>query len=160
VIRSNGKSAAAIVGVVAAMSLAGCGQGSTPATASLSGVPLAPGAKIVSRARRCDHGSNAYCSVQFVIVGPRYSSSHALREAQRATFRHEGWSEARGDTDAERSVTSPGGKKRVTIATAFNDLLSAEEGTIERAPSVMRALSAQLFSRTPALSATLETGSS
>ena len=47
-----------------------------------------------------------------------------------------------------------------TYATAFNDLLSSEEGTIERAPGVLRALSRQLFSRTPALSASLETGSS
>ena len=144
----------------AALCLAGCGQGSTPAAASLRDVPLAPGTKIVAPARRCDAGSHAYCSLQFVVVGRHYASSAALREAQRATLRRAGWTEARGDTDAERSATSPGGKLRMTVATAFNDLLSTDEGTIERAPQVMRALLRQLFNRTPALSATLETGSS
>jgi hypothetical protein len=154
----------AVLGAAMALSVAavlsGCGQGDTPAAASLHKVPLAPGGKVVWQARRCDKGSNPYCSVQFVITGARYASSAALRTAQRATLRHAGWTEARGDTDAERSATSPGGKLRMTVATAFNDLVSAEEGTIDRAPGVMRALSRQLFSRTPALSATLETGSS
>ena len=150
----------AALAAAAAVCLAGCGQGSTPAVASLRQVPLAPGTKIVWQARQCDQGSNAYCSLQFVVVGPGYASSAALRDAQRDTLRKAGWTEARGDTDAERSATSPGGKLRMTLATAFNDLLSSEEGTIERAPGVMRALSRQLFNRTPALSATLETGSS
>ncbi len=149
-----------VIAAAAALCLAGCGQGDAPPVASLHAVPLAPGSKIVWQARRCDRGSHAYCSLQFVMVGPRYRSSAALRTAQRSTLRHAGWTEARGDTDAERSATSPGGKLRMTVATAFNDLLSADEGTIDRAPGVMRALSAQLFSRTPALSATVETGSS
>jgi hypothetical protein len=150
----------AAAAVLAAACVAGCGQGNTPANASLSRVPLAPGARVVWRARQCDTGSNAYCSVQFVITGPRYASSAALRHAQRATLRRAGWTEARGDTDAERSSTSPGGRYRMTVATGINDLLSAEAGTIDRAPGVMRSLSRQLFSRTPALSATLQTGSS
>src|ERR1700761_6281262 len=146
--------------VAAAVCLAGCGQGGTPKTASLGDVPLAPGARVVWRARVCDQGSNAYCSIQFVVTGPRYASSHALRDAQRDTLRHDGWTVARGDTDAERSATSPGGRYRMTLATAFSDLLSADQGTVDRAPGVSRALSRQLFSRTPALSATLQTGSS
>ena len=150
----------AAAAVAAAVCVAGCGQGSTPAAASLHAVPLAPGSKIVWRARRCDEGSRAYCSVQFVLVGPGYASSAALRNAQRATLRHAGWTEARGDTDAERAAMSPGGKLRMTVATALNDLLSVDEGTIDRAPDVARALSRQLFSRTPALSATIESGSS
>ena len=145
---------------IAAACLAGCGQGSTPASASLTAVPLAPGAKVVWRARTCDRGSRAYCSVQFVVTGSRYASSAALREAQRATLRRAGWTSARGDTDAERSASSPGGGLRMTFATAINDLLSADAGTIDRTPGVSRALSRQLFSRTPALSATLESGSS
>jgi hypothetical protein len=151
---------AAAVAAAAAVCLAGCGQGNSPAAASVRDVPIAHGAKVVWQARRCDRGSNPYCSLQLVVVGPGYASSAALRDAQRATLRRAGWTEARGDTDAERAATSPGGNLRMTVATAFNDLLSAEEGTIERAPGVMRALSRQLFSRTPALSASIETGSS
>lgn len=151
---------AALSALSVAAALSGCGQGNAPAAASLHDVPLAPGSRIVWQGRRCDRGSNAYCSLQFVVVGPRYRSSAALRNAQRATLRSAGWTEARGDTDAERSSTSPGGKLRMTVATAFNDLVSAEQGTIERAPGVMRALSRQLFSRTPALSATVQSGSS
>ena len=146
--------------VAAAIWLAGCGQGSTPAAASLREVPLAPATKVVWQARQCDQGSHAYCSLQFVVAGPGYASSAALRDAQRVVLRRAGWTAARGNTDAERSATSPGGKLRLTLATAFNDLLGAEQGTIDLAPGVMRALSRQLFSRTPALSATLQTGSS
>jgi hypothetical protein len=145
---------------IAAACLAGCGQGSAPATASLSAVPLAPGAKVVWQARTCDRGSRAYCSVQFVVTGAGYASSAALRDAQRTTLKRSGWTSARGDTDAERSASSPGGKLRMTFATAVNDLLSADSGTINRTPGVSRALSRQLFSRTPALSATLEAGNS
>jgi hypothetical protein len=152
--------AAAALAALAALCLSGCGQGSTPAAASLREVPLASQTKIAWQTRRCDRGSRAYCSLQFVVVGPGYASSAALRDAQRAVLRRAGWTESRGDTDAERSATSPGGKLRMNLATAFNDLLSADQGTIDRAPGVMRALSRQLFSRTPALSATLETGSS
>jgi hypothetical protein len=157
----NARDALVALGAAAAVLwVSGCGQGSTPAVASLQKVPLAPGSTIVWRARICDTGSHAYCSLQFVVVGRRYRSSAALRDAQRATLRHAGWTEARGDTDAERSATSPGGKLRMTVAPAFNDLVSAEQGTIDRAPGVMRALSRQLFARTPALSATVESGSS
>jgi hypothetical protein len=150
----------AVLALAFAAGLAGCGQGDTPASASLRDVPLAPGAKVVWQARTCDQLARAYCSIQFVIAGPHYGSAAALRAAQRSTLRRAGWSEARGDTDAERSSTSPHGKLRMTLATAINDLLSAEQGTIDRTPGVMRALSRQLFSQTPALSATLQTGNS
>ena len=80
----------AAVAVAAAIGVAGCGQGNTPRTASLSDVPLAPGAKVVWQARVCDQGQNAYCSVQFVVTGSRYASAHALRDAQRAALRRHG----------------------------------------------------------------------
>ena len=150
----------ALSAAAAVLWVSGCGQGGTPTATSLQRVPLAPDSTIVWRARRCDRGSHAYCSLQFVLVGRGYRSSAALRNAQRATLRHAGWTEARGDTDAERSATSPGGRLRMTVATAFNDLVSAEQGTIDRAPGVMRALSRQLFARTPTLSATVESGGS
>ena len=143
----------------AAASLAGCGgQGRTPVSASLAEVPLAPGAKVVWHQRRCDAGVSSYCSVQFVLAGPRYPSSAALRDAQRAVLKRAGWGSAHGDTDAERAAQSPHGNLRMTYATAFNDLLSIDQGTIERAPGVSRALSRQLFSQTPALSGILQTG--
>ena len=140
--------------------LAGCGQGNTPVSASLAEIPLAPGAKVVWHQRRCDAGASSYCSVEFVLTGPRYPSSAALRDAQRAVLKRAGWGSAHGETDAERAAQSPHGNLRMTYATAFNDLLSIDQGTIERAPGVSRALARQLFSQTPALSATLQTGSS
>jgi hypothetical protein len=149
------------VGVVAAaiVGLAGCGgQGHTPGSASLADVPLAPGAKIVWHQRRCDQGVSSYCSVEFVVAGPRYSSSAALRDAQVAVLKRAGWGSAHGQTDAERAAQSPHGNLRLTYATAFNDLLSIDQGTIERAPGVSRALARQLFNQTPALSGILQTG--
>jgi hypothetical protein len=140
------------------LTLAGCGQGNTPASASLADVPLAPGTKIVWHQRRCDAGVSSYCSVQFVLTGPRYPSSAALRDAQLTVLKRAGWGLAHGQTDAERATQSPHGNLRVTYATAFNDLLSIDQGTIERAPGVSRSLARQLFSRTPALSGVLQTG--
>jgi hypothetical protein len=139
--------------------LGGCGgQGDTPVSASLAEIPLAPGAKVVWHQRRCDAGVSSYCSVEFVLAGPRYASSAALRDAQRAVLKRAGWGSAHGETDAERAAQSPHGNLRMTYATAFNDLLSIDQGTIERAPGVSRALSRQLFSQTPALSGILQTG--
>jgi hypothetical protein len=148
------------IGLVAATvaGLAGCGQGNTPVSASLADIPLAPGARFVYHQRRCDPGVRSYCSVEFVLVGPHYSSSAALREAQRAVLKRAGWGSAHGETDAERAAQSPHHNLRMTYATAFNDLLSIDQGTIERAPGVSRALSRQLFSQTPALSGILQTG--
>ena len=68
------------------------------------------------------------------------------------------WRESPYFTDAERAAQSPHRNLRVTYATAFNDLLSLDQGTIERVPGAGRALSRQLFSRTPALSGILQTG--
>jgi hypothetical protein len=149
------------MGLVAAVAagLAGCGgQGNSPVSASLADIPLAPGAKVVYQQRRCDAGVSSYCSVQFVLAGTRYPSSAALRDAQLAALKQAGWGSAHGGTDAERAADSPHGKLRMTFATAFNDLLSIDQGTIERAPGVSVALSRQLFSRTPALSGILQTG--
>jgi hypothetical protein len=143
---------------VAIGALTGCGQGNTPVTASLSEIPLAPGARVVWHQRRCDPGVSSYCSVEFVLAGPRYPSSAALREAQRAVLKRAGWGSAHGETDAERAAQSPHGNLRMTYATAFNDLLSLDQGTIVRAPGVGVALSRQLFSQTPALSGILQSG--
>jgi hypothetical protein len=151
--------AAAGLAAIAVAGLSGCGgQGNTPVAASLADLPLAPGTKVVWQQRRCDPGVSSYCSVQFVLTGPRYGSSAALRDAQLALLRRSGWRSAHGDTDAERALQSPHHNLRMTFATAFNDLLSIDEGTIERAPGVSRALASQLFSQTPALSAVLQTG--
>jgi hypothetical protein len=152
---------AAVAGLVATAvaGLAGCGgQGNTPVSASLADIPLAPGAKVVFHQRRCDPGVSSYCSVEFVLAGPRYPSSAALRDAQVTVLKRAGWGSAHGETDAERAAQSPHGNLRMTYATVFNDLLSIDQGTIERAPAVSRALSRQLFSRTPALSGILQTG--
>jgi hypothetical protein len=153
------RASAAVATAAAIVGLAGCGgQGNTPVSASLADMPLAPGAKVVWHQRRCDAGISSYCSIQFVLAGPRYASSAALRDAQLALLKRAGWGFAHGQTDAERAAQSPHRNLRVTYATAFNDLLSLDQGTIERVPGAGRALSRQLFSRTPALSGILQTG--
>jgi hypothetical protein len=156
---ANRRTLAVVMTAAAVVGLAGCGgQGNTPVSASLADMPLAPGAKVVFHQRRCDPGVSSYCSVQFVLAGPRYASSAALRDAQLAVLKRAGWGSAHGETDAERAAQSPHGNLRMTFATAFNDLLSLDQGTIERAPGFGRSLSRQLFSQTPALSGILQTG--
>jgi hypothetical protein len=150
---ATGLAAAVVSGLV------GCGgQGHTLVSASLADVPLAAGARVVWHQRRCDPGVSSYCSVEFVLSGPGYPSSAALRDAQRAVLKRSRWTSARGETNAERAAQSPHDNLRMTYATAFNDLLSIDEGTIERAPGVGRALARVLFSQTPALSGILQTG--
>ena len=152
-------SALATAVAAAAACLAGCGpQGHTPVSASLRRVPLAPGAKVVFQQRRCDSGARPYCAIQFVLTGPRYQSSAALRDAQKAVLKQAGWGSSHGQTDAERASQSPHGNLRLSYATAYDDLLSMDQGTIERAPGFGRRLARELFSQTPALSGILQTG--
>ncbi len=117
-----------------------------------------PGTRVVGHARSCDAGASSYCAVQFVVTGHGYRSAAALRAAELRLLRRRGWTFAHGYTTAERAANSPHGGLRLVFATALDDLEAADLGTIERPQRIERKLSDQLFSQTPALSATLETG--
>ena len=144
-----------------AAALAGCGAGSAPGSPNLHDVPLAARARIVAHAHSCDSGAHAFCARELVVVAPRrgYDSSGALLAAQTARLRHAGWSTSKGDTDYETSAESPDHRLRLTIATAADDLRSADEGRIERSVPIARALAGSMFARAPALSLLVETGS-
>ncbi len=153
---------AATVGLVGALGAAGCGQGSSAGTPSVTRVPLVSGARIVSEVRRCDGGAHPYCARELVVAGTRsrYHTSQALLTAEASRLKRSGWGTAQGDTGVELAAESPGHALRLTYATASEDLRSIDLGTITRATPIARALSAQLFARAPALSLMLQTGSS
>ena len=139
-----------------------CGQGSSPGSPSIRGVPLAAGTQIVSQIRRCDGGNHPYCAVQLVVRGgpSRYRTSTALLAGEAARLRAAGWSVEQGDTDEESAAESPRHRLRVTYAIASADLESIDEGTITRATPIARSLSSAMFARAPTLSLMLQSGSS
>jgi hypothetical protein len=145
----------------AAAGVAGCGQGSAPGTPSASGLPLAPGSRVIARARRCDRGVHPFCGLALVLVAPagRYVSSAALMRAETMRLHRAGWTETKGDTIHEAGAQSPGHRQRLTYAQGSEDLLSIEQARIERAASISRVLSRELFARTPTLSLMLQAGS-
>ncbi len=137
--------------------LAGCGGGArTPKLASL---PLVPGAQVVSNVRSCDQGVNPYCTLELVLVDPRYSSARAFVLSERDLLRSHGWTGASPQTADELADESPGHNLRITYATAYVDLKGVALGWIERAQSVQRVLSKQLFAGSSAMSALLQVGS-
>jgi hypothetical protein len=145
---------------VAALALAGCGQSASSRSPTLTGVPLAKGVRVVAHVRRCDRGTNPYCAVQVVVVGGRYRSSEALMSGETRHLRSLGWAQTSGDSGVEQAAESPGHKLRLTYATAALDLQGVDLGWIRRSPEITQALSRIMFSRAPALSLMLETGSS
>jgi hypothetical protein len=150
---------AAIV-LAASFAAVACGQSKQSETMTVAGIPLAHGAHVVSHTRRCDRGTNPYCALQVVVAGPRYPSSAELLSREERRLRAAGWGSAQGDTIFEQAAESPNHKLRLTYATAQSDLQSYDVGNIKRAPSIARALSRQLFARSPALSLMVQTGSS
>jgi hypothetical protein len=122
-------------------------------------LPLVVGTRVVASARQCDAGANAFCSVQLVVVGPRYPSSDALLRAEHRRLLSLGWSGANADTGEQHAADSPGRKLRVTYATAFGDLLGLDLGWIHRSNTVELALSHAMFDRSSAMSMLLEEGS-
>jgi hypothetical protein len=137
--------------------LSGCG-GSTRSP-QLSSLPLAPGAQVMTNVRQCNGGSNAYCSLELVVLGPKYPSSRALVLAERDRLRAEGWIGASPTTGDQLANESPHNKLRVTYATAFEDLKGADIGWITRSWPTVSALDQTLFNRAVAMSLLLEIGS-
>jgi hypothetical protein len=137
--------------------LAGCGGNAR--SPQLSSLPLAPGARVMTNERQCNGGSNAYCSIELVVLGPRYRSSRALVLAERDRLRAEGWIGASPTTGDQLANESPKNKLRVTYATSFQDLKGADVGWIKRSWPTISALDQTLFSRAVAMSVLLEIGS-
>jgi hypothetical protein len=143
-----------------ALTVAGCGQSSGSRKLPVDGVPLANGARVVARAHSCDRGAHAYCALQLVVVGSRFRSSVDLLTSEESRLRKLGWTSTVGDTPKERSSDSPGHRLRLSLGLAPDDLLSWDQGQIKRRPGIARALARALFTREPALSLMLQTGSS
>jgi hypothetical protein len=137
--------------------LAGCGASSR--SPQLSSLPLAPGARVMTNVRQCNGGSNAYCSIELVVLGPTYRSSRALVLAERDRLRAAGWIGASPATGDQLANEAPHNKLRVTYATAFQDLKGADIDWIKRSWPTISALDQTVFNRTVAMSLLLEIGS-
>ena len=122
-------------------------------------MPLVHGAHITTQVRKCDQGSNAYCSIELVVRDPGYRSSDNLAHDESHVLRNAGWTLAGGDTGTETAANSPGHKLRLTYSTAADDLQSIDLGVINRAWPVTYALSSSMFDRAAAMSMMLEVGS-
>jgi hypothetical protein len=142
------------VGLVAA---AACGSGTTRAP-DVGKLPLVPGAQVVTTARQCDKGANAFCAIELVVVDKQYRDSLALLLGERDVLKSSGWTGASPDTGEQAADDSPGHKLRVTYATAAGDLKGIDLGWIKRSRSVTLALSHMIFAQAPALSMMLELG--
>ncbi|MEO8966554.1 MAG: hypothetical protein ABI355_03100 [Solirubrobacteraceae bacterium] len=151
-----------LVAAVAALgfAVAGCGQASATHTPDLAGVPLTAGAQVLASVRRCDRGSNAYCSVQLVIADPQFGNSVDLLRSERDHLKALGWTTANADNGNEHAADSPHHQLHLLYATAPLDLIALDLGWTQRAPVIARTLSKTMFDQSAALSLMLETGSS
>jgi hypothetical protein len=80
--------------------------------------------------------------------------------AERAQLKRHGWTGASGETGDERAADSPGGKLRVTYATAYGELHGIDELWVKRSRTTTLALSHAMFARASAMSILLELGPS
>jgi hypothetical protein len=140
--------------------LGGCGAGTAQRTPTASDIPLLPGARVVTQARQCDTGSRTFCSIELVVLDPRYTSSDILAHDESRFLRKAGWSLADGDTGTESAANSPGHKLRLTYSSAADDLEQIDLGAIIRQPPITFALSNSMFNRAAAMSMMLEVGAS
>lgn len=143
---------------LALAALAGCGQSGSSRAPALGQLPLVDGARIVSQARQCDRGADAFCAVSAVVVDPRYGSSGAFVASEHRHLRRLGWTSMAGDNGDERAAESPGHKLRVTYTTGKNDLLGWDLGWIKRPYPIVTALDRLLIAGTPSMSIMLEAG--
>lgn len=138
--------------------MVGCGRQATTSSPTLSQLPLAGGARIVTQVRECDRGANAFCAIELVVAGPGYKSSVDLVKAQRARLKGSGWTGVAPDDGQQRAAQSPGEKLRITYATAAADLLGIDLEWIKRPHAITLALANAMYARTPAMSILLEAG--
>jgi len=140
--------------------LGGCGSSTSARTPTVNAIPLLPGAHVATQVRACDSGSRAFCTVELVVLDPRYKSSDNLAHDESRHLRKAGWSLADGDTGTESSANSPGHKLRLTYSTAADDLEQIDLGAITRQRPIILALSNSMFERAAAMSMMLEVGAS
>lgn len=148
----------ALLGLV----LAGCGGVGNKRDVGVTQLPLPAGARVASSVRVCDRGANPFCAVQLVVVGApsTYPTSADLLNAENHRLQKLGWTDSRGDTGKQLAAESPGHELRVTLDSAYNDLLALDTSQIHRAAATGRALSAAIFDRRSAISLMLTRASS
>ena len=149
--------AASICAAVVALTLAACGTG-RPVTPSIGGLPLAARSHVTLIRRVCNDGSDAYCALEFVVVGSGYRTSLNLLGAEQRILHRRGWVHADAPEGLERAADSPGDKLRVTYATANGELQGVDLGWIKRPHAVALALSRAMLAHQSALSVVLQVG--
>jgi hypothetical protein len=157
---ADARALAALAPVALAVAVAGCGGSSGTRIPDVRKLPLVDGARAVAQSRVCDRGASAYCALELVVVDPRYATSAALVSAEHAQLKRHGWTGANGDTGDERAADSPGGKLRVTYATAYGELKGIDLGWVKRSRTTALTLSHLFFRGVSAMSILLEVGSS
>jgi hypothetical protein len=140
---------------LAGLALAGCGQSHELGNPQ---VPLIRGAQVLQQIRRCDEGSDAFCSLAMVVINPLKQSSGEFLVAERKHLRQLGWTVQDGEILQERSAVSPGHKLRIVYATAAGDLLALDQGWIKRPDPIGKTLSRMLFAGLPTISLMVEAG--
>jgi hypothetical protein len=140
---------------LAGLALFGCGGSQQLGNPQ---VPLVRGAQVLKQIRRCDEGSNAFCSLAMVLISPLYKSSGDFLVAERKHLRQLGWTLQAGEIGQERSAVSPGHKLRIVYATAAGDLLALDQQWIKRPSPIGETLSRTLFAGLPAISLMVEAG--
>lgn len=145
-----------------ALALSACGTGGASGPLTLSRLPLIPGASVATQARQCDHGANAFCAIEAVIIDPHAQSSGALVASEHRMLHSLGWTTSAGDDGDEVAADSPGHKLRLTYATTLGDLIGFDEQWIKpprpREIEIGLALSRLYINGTPAMSILLEVG--
>lgn len=126
----------------------------------LTRLPLVSGARIVQQVRQCDRGANSFCSLELVVVNPRYHTSLDFLNQEHKRLASLGWTSANAQIGEERAADSPGHKLRVTFATDYGDLKGIDLGWVHRSRKTALALSHALFAHSATLSVMLEVGPS
>jgi hypothetical protein len=138
--------------------LAACSPDTGPRSPSLAKVPLAPRSRVLLQVRACNSGANAFCALQLVLVGDGYATANSLLESEARVLHRLHWKRANADTGLERAAYSPGGRIRLTYATAHGELESIDLGWTKRRHPIEVALAHALFRNTPALALLVEEG--
>ncbi len=139
------------------LGLAGCGSAASLGTPTL---PLARGAHVVERSRRCDTGHNVFCGLYEVVVDSSYPGPRALMSAERRLLRSKKWSIGQGAIGQEQSAVSPDRRYRLTYSAGDGELRAIDLGWVQRPSAVSLALARAMFAGTAALEVTVAAGPS
>jgi len=151
------RAGSAFAACCAAAALTGCGGGGDRSPA-LSGLPLAPHTQVSVQTRSCNRGSNAFCALDFLLVGQGYRSGRDLLRAETRLLRHHHWVKVNAPVGQELAADSPGQKLHVTYATASQELQAVALGWVKRPRRVTVALSHAMFAEQSVLAVDLQLG--